>query len=320
MSAGWNRAFFELLPGKSLKTCRTNRIIRNPQRLPTPLFCVFLKTCSFSGPHPEFQPESRTSPGPHLEENMVLKDQIALITGASSGIGYATAVAMAREGARVGVNFHKNKEGAERAVAEIRKAGGEAEAIRADVTSASEVQAMVDAVRRRWGRIDILVNNAGDLLARRMLPEMTEDYWDQIMALNLKSVFLCVKAVWEEMAARKGGNIINVSSIAGRNGGGPGSGAYASAKGGMITYTKSLAKELAPHGVRVNAVAPGVIATPYHERYSPPEVFQKFLASIPLGRAGTSEEVASVIVFLASPAASYIVGETIEMNGGMLMD
>ncbi|HZT70953.1 MAG TPA: 3-oxoacyl-ACP reductase family protein [Terriglobia bacterium] len=251
---------------------------------------------------------------------MVLKDQIALITGASSGIGYATAIAMAREGARVGVNFHKNKEGAERAVAEIRKAGGEAEAIRADVTSASEVQAMVDAVRRRWGRIDILVNNAGDLLARRMLPEMTEDYWDQIMALNLKSVFLCVKAVWEEMAARKGGNIINVSSIAGRNGGGPGSGAYASAKGGMITYTKSLAKELAPHGVRVNAVAPGVIATPYHERYSPPEVFQKFLASIPLGRAGTSEEVASVIVFLASPAASYIVGETIEVNGGMLMD
>jgi 3-oxoacyl-[acyl-carrier protein] reductase len=251
---------------------------------------------------------------------MVLKDQIALITGASSGIGYATAVAMAREGARVGVNFHKNKEGAERAVAEIRKAGGEAEAIRADVTSASEVQAMVDAVRKRWGRIDILVNNAGDLLARRMLAEMTEDYWDQIMALNLKSVFLCVKAVWEEMAARKGGNIINVSSIAGRNGGGPGSGAYASAKGGMITYTKSLAKELAPHGVRVNAVAPGVIATPYHERYSPPEVFQKFLASIPLGRAGTSEEVASVIVFLASPAASYIVGETIEMNGGMLMD
>ncbi len=251
---------------------------------------------------------------------MVLKDQIALITGASSGIGYATAIAMAREGARVGVNFHKNKEGAERAVAEIRKAGGEAEAIRADVTSASEVQAMVDAVRRRWGRIDILVNNAGDLLARRMLPEMTEDYWDQIMALNLKSVFLCVKAVWEEMAARKGGNIINVSSIAGRNGGGPGSGDYASAKGGMITYTKSLAKELAPHGVRVNAVAPGVIDTPYHERYSPPEVFQKFLASIPLGRAGTSEEVASVIVFLASPAASYIVGETIEVNGGMLMD
>ncbi len=251
---------------------------------------------------------------------MVLKDQIALITGASSGIGYATAIAMAREGAHIGVNYHKNKAGAEKAVEEIRKAGGEAEAIHADVTSAAEVKAMVDAVRKRWGRIDILVNNAGDLLARRMLSDMTEDYWDKIMDLNLKSVFLCVKAVWEEMVARRSGNIINMTSIAGRSGGGPGAAAYSTAKGGMITYTKSLAKELAPYGIRVNGIAPGVIATPYHERYSPPEIFQKFVATIPLGRAGTSEEIASVAVFLASPAASYIVGETIEVNGGMLMD
>lgn len=251
---------------------------------------------------------------------MVLKDQVALITGASSGIGHATAIAMAREGARIGINYHKNKAGADQAVAEIRKAGGEAEAIQADVTSHADIQAMVDAVRKRWGCIDILVNNAGDLLARRMLSDVTEEYWDQIMDLNLKSVFFCVKAVWEEMAARKSGNIINMTSIAGRNGGGPGSGVYATAKGAMITYTKSLAKELAPHGVRVNGIAPGVIATPYHERYSPPEIFKKFVATIPLGRAGTSEEVASVAVFLASPAASYITGETIEVNGGMLMD
>jgi 3-oxoacyl-[acyl-carrier protein] reductase len=252
---------------------------------------------------------------------MVLKDQVALITGASSGIGYATAIAMAREGARVGVNYHKNKAGAEQAVEEIRKAGGEAEAIHADVTIAAEVQTMVDTVRKRWGRIDILVNNAGDLLGgRRSTSEMTEDYWDGMMDLNLKSVFLCVKAVWEEMVARKSGNIINVTSISGRNGGGPGSGAYSTSKGGMLIYTKSLAKEFAPHGVRVNGIAPGVIATPYHERYSPPEILKKFVATIPLGRAGTSEEVASVIVFLASPAASYIVGETIEVNGGMLMD
>jgi 3-oxoacyl-[acyl-carrier protein] reductase len=251
---------------------------------------------------------------------MVLKDQVALITGASSGIGYATAIAMAREGARVGVNYHKNKAGADQAVAEIRKASGEAEAIHADVTSPTEVQAMVDAVRKQWGHINILVNNAGDLLARRMLPDVTEEYWDQIMDLNLKSVFYCVKAVWEEMVARKSGNIINMTSIAGRNGGGPGSAIYATAKGAMITYTKSLAKELGPHGVRVNGIAPGVIATPYHERYSPPEIFKKFVATIPLGRAGTAEEVASVAVFLASPAASYITGETIEVNGGMLMD
>lgn len=251
---------------------------------------------------------------------MVLQGQVALITGASSGIGRATAEAMAREGARVAVNFHKNQAGAAEAVAKISSAGGDAFAFRADVTRAAEVASMVSAVRHRWGHIDILVNNAGDLLARRTLADMTEEYWDQIMALNLKSVFLCVKAVWEEMALRKSGCIINVTSIAARNGGGPGAAAYAAAKGGLSTYTKGLAKELAPHGIRVNGIAPGVIATPYHERYSPGEVFQRFVASIPMGRAGTSEEVADTIIFLASPAARYITGETLEVNGGMLMD
>jgi 3-oxoacyl-[acyl-carrier protein] reductase len=251
---------------------------------------------------------------------MTPEGQVALITGASSGIGRATAEALARKGARVGVNFHKNQKGAEQVVETIRRAGGDAHAIRADVTRHDDVQAMVAAVRRLWGRIDVLVNNAGDLLARRTLADMTEEYWDQIMALNLKSVFLCVQAVWEEMAARKSGCLINVSSIAGRNGGGPGAAAYAAAKGGMLTYTKALAKELAPHGIRVNGVAPGVIMTPYHERYSSPDLLQRFVANIPMGRAGTAEEVADVIVFLASPAARYITGETVEVNGGMLMD
>jgi 3-oxoacyl-[acyl-carrier protein] reductase len=251
---------------------------------------------------------------------MLFKDQVVLITGASSGIGRATAEAMAREGARVGVNYCKNQAGAEQAAETIRKAGGEALIIGADVTRHADVLAMVEAVRKEWGRIDILVNNAGDLLARHTLANMTEEYWDLIMALNLKSAFLCVKAVWEEMVARKSGCIVNVSSIAGRNGGGPGVAAYAAAKGGLLTYTKSLAKELAPHGVRVNGIAPGVIATPFHERYSPAEVMQRLVALIPLGRAGASEEIADVIVFLASPAARYITGETIEVNGGMLMD
>jgi 3-oxoacyl-[acyl-carrier protein] reductase len=251
---------------------------------------------------------------------MLFKGQVALITGASSGIGRATAEAMAREGARVGVNYCKNQAGADETAETIRKAGEQALVVRADVTRAAEVQAMVDAVRKEWGRIDILVNNAGDLIARRSLTDMTEEYWDQIMALNLKSVFLCVRAAWQEMAERKSGCIINVSSIAGRNGGGPGAAAYSAAKGGLLTYTKGLAKELAPHGIRVNGIAPGVIATPYHERYSPGEVFQRFIASIPLGRAGTSEDIADVIVFLASPAARYMIGETVEVNGGMLMD
>ena len=200
---------------------------------------------------------------------MVLKDQVALITGASSGIGRAAAEALAKQGARVAVNYHKNVAGAQQAVEAIHRMGGEALAIHADVTVHADMQALVKAVRERWGRIDILVNNAGDLLARRSLADMTEEYWDQVMALNLKSVFLCVKVAWEEMAARQSGCIINITSIAGRNGGGPGAAAYAAAKGGLITYTKGLAKELAPHGIRVNAVAPGVIATPYHERYSP---------------------------------------------------
>jgi len=251
---------------------------------------------------------------------MVLEGQVALITGASSGIGSATAEAMAKQGARVAVNYCKNRDGAERTVKAIAKLGREAMAIRADVTRNPDVQSMAEAVRDRWGRIDILVNNAGDLIARRTLADMNEDYWDQVMALNLKSAFLCVKAVWEEMAKRKSGCIINVTSIAGRNGGGPGAAAYAAAKGGLLTYTKGLARELAPHGIRVNAIAPGVIRTPYHERYSPPELFQKYVATIPLGRAGTSEEIAEVIVFLVSPAARYIIGETVEVNGGMWMD
>ena len=251
---------------------------------------------------------------------MLFKDQVSLVTGASSGIGRATAEAMARQGARVGVNYCKNQDGAKQAAETIRKAGGEALVIRADVTRTADVLAMVEAVRKEWGRIDILVNNAGDLLARRTLADMTEEYWDQIMALNLKSAFLCVRAVWEEMAVRKSGCIINVSSIAGRNGGGPGAAAYAAAKGGLLTYTKSLAKELAPHGIRVNGIAPGVIATPFHERHTSAEIMQRLVPLIPLGRAGTAEEIADVIVFLASPAARYITGETLEVNGGMLMD
>ncbi|MCI0410705.1 MAG: 3-oxoacyl-ACP reductase FabG [Acidobacteria bacterium] len=251
---------------------------------------------------------------------MILKGQIALITGASSGIGRAVAEAMGREGALVAVHYRNNRAGAEQAVEAIRLSGSEAIAMRADVTRGADIQAMVGAVRRQWGRLDILVNNAGDLVARQTLADMTEDYWDQVMALNLKSAFLCVKAVWEEMAARKAGCIINVTSVSARNGGGPGAAAYSAAKGGLLTYTKALAKELAPQGIRVNAVAPGVIITPFHDRHSSAETLKKFLAAIPMGRTGSPEEVAAVIAFLASPAASYITGETIEINGGMWMD
>ena len=140
------------------------------------------------------------------------------------------------------------------------------------------------------------------------------------MDLNLKSVFLCINAVWQEMAARKRGIIVNITSVAARNGGGPGAAAYAAAKGGLVTYTKGMARELAPHGIRVNAVAPGVIATPYHDKYSWAEQLEKFRAMTPVNRIGASEEIAAVIAFLSCDESRFMIGENVEVNGGILMD
>lgn len=148
---------------------------------------------------------------------------------------------------------------------------------------------------------------------------MTEDRWDEVLKLNLTSAMLCSRVVAPSMIEHKSGAIINVASIAGRTGGGPGAGAYSVAKAGLITFTKSLAKELAPHGIRVNAVSPGVIDTPFHQVFSTPEMIRNFVSTIPLGRVGKPSECATVIAFLASDAASYVVGETIEINGGQLM-
>jgi 3-oxoacyl-[acyl-carrier protein] reductase len=164
------------------------------------------------------------------------------------------------------------------------------------------------------------VNNAGSLVERLKILELSEERWDEVIDLNLKSAFLCCKAVAGSMMERQAGAIINVSSIAGRNGGALGSIHYSTAKGGLITFTKGLAKELGPFGVRVNAVSPGVIDTPYHEQFSSPEMMKTYAGMIPLGRIGTPPEVANVICFLASDAASYLAGETIEINGGMFMD
>jgi 3-oxoacyl-[acyl-carrier protein] reductase len=251
---------------------------------------------------------------------MLFKGKVALITGASSGIGHAAAIAFAREGASIAVNYLKNDAGGKSAAEAVRKVGQEALIVKADVTRAADVQEMIHETLERLGRIDILVNNAGDLVERRRLGEIDEAYWDYVMALNLKSIYLCTQAVWKHMAERGNGVIINVSSIAGRNGGGADVGVYAAAKGGVITYTKSLASELTQHGIRVNGINPGLIATPFHERYTSPELMNKIVSTIPMKRPGTPEEVADVILFLASPAARYMVGETVEVNGGKLMD
>jgi 3-oxoacyl-[acyl-carrier protein] reductase len=248
-----------------------------------------------------------------------LTGKVALVTGASSGIGAATAILMADLGARVAIGYHGNPEGAEQVRSKIVAGGGSAIAVYADVTKADEIVSLAGAVTGQLGPIDILINNAGSLMQRMRIMEVKEESWDEIQDLNLKSAVLCSQAVAPSMIERKRGAIVNVSSIAGRNGGGPGASAYASAKGGLISFTKALAKELAPQGVRVNAVSPGVIDTPFHERFSTPEMMRNFAAAIPLGRVGTSMECATVIAFLASDAASYVVGETIEVNGGQLM-
>jgi 3-oxoacyl-[acyl-carrier protein] reductase len=254
-----------------------------------------------------------------MQNYLDLTGKTALITGASSGIGAAAAGVLADLGAQVAIAYCHNKAGADDVNRKIAAAGGKATAIRADMRRAEQIQMLIARATYELGPIDILVNNAGSLIERQGIREITEERWDEIMNLNLKSAMLCCRAVAAPMIERRSGAIINVASIAARTGGGPGAGAYSVAKAGLITFTKSLAKELAPHGVRVNAISPGVIDTPFHEVFSTPEMMRNFVASIPLGRVGTPIECANVIAFLASEASSYVVGETIEINGGQLM-
>ncbi|NOT64227.1 MAG: glucose 1-dehydrogenase [Acidobacteria bacterium] len=248
-----------------------------------------------------------------------MNGRVALVTGASTGIGRWSAIALAECGATVAINYLKNQAGAEETLKAVEAAGGRGVLIQADVSTKAGAQTLVAATRAQLGAIDILVNNAGDLIERRSLREFDEDLWDRVMNLNLKSVWLVSQAVMSEMIERKGGAIINVGSIAGHHGGGPGAAVYATAKAAVHCLTKGLAKELAPHGIRVNAVAPGVIDTPFHERMSTVEMMKQFAASIPMARTGTSEECGRVIAFLASDAAAYINGELVEINGGQLM-
>ena len=255
-----------------------------------------------------------------MNNSFDLTGKVALVTGAGSGIGKATAIALAEAGAAVAINYHRNEAGAESAKQQILAAGGRAITIQADVTKSADVRAMVEKTVAEFGPVDILVNNAGSLVERLRLLELTEEKWDAVIDLNLKSAFLCSQAVAASMIERRTGAIINVTSIAGRNGGALGSIHYSTAKGGMITLTKGLAKELALHGVRVNGVSPGVIDTPFHEQFSTPEAMKNFTNIIPLGRVGRSDEVAQTVVYLASEAASFVIGENIEVNGGMLMD
>ena len=252
---------------------------------------------------------------------MAEAQKVALVTGASSGIGQASALELARRGYEVAIHYFKNEAGARDTFEQIRAVGGgRARVYAADVSEPDQASHLVGEVLADFGHLDALVNNAGSLVERKLLAEMDYDLWRRVMALNLDSVFLITRAVLPRMIQQRSGSIVNVASIAGRNGGGPGAAAYATAKGALITLTKGMAKELIASGIRVNCINPGVITTPFHERFSSKELFQKFVSSIPQQRPGTSDEVAKVIAFLVSDDSSHIVGECLEVNGGMLMD
>jgi len=244
-----------------------------------------------------------------------LEGQVAIVTGASRGIGRAIAVALAGEGAKVIVNFASSVIAAEEVVTEIKSKGGEAIAIHADVSHEAQVDSLVKSAIDTWGRVDVLVNNAGITRDTLLLRMKLED-WQSVIDLNLTGVFLVTRAVSKTMLKQKSGRIINIASVAGQMGN-PGQGNYSAAKAGVIGFTKTVAKEMASRGVTVNAVAPGFIATDMTADLKNTEEILKF---IPLGRYGQPEEIAGMVRFLAAdPAAAYITGQVFNVDGGMVM-
>jgi 3-oxoacyl-[acyl-carrier protein] reductase len=241
----------------------------------------------------------------------------ALVTGASRGIGAATAIAFARAGVRrVLIHYSGYREGAEQTFALVEGAGAQAELLHGDLSTDAGIQAFVEELD---ADIDILVNNAGSLVERARLLEFTPDLYDRVMDLNVKSVWFITQAVAKGMMDRRRGAIVNVSSIAARNGGGPGATIYSAAKAAVSTMTKGLAKELAPLGIRVNAVSPGTVDNHFHETFSTKQILDNVVAATPAGRLASNDDIAGAILFLCSDASSYIHGQTLEINGGMYM-
>ena len=245
-----------------------------------------------------------------------LEGKIAIVAGGSRDIGKAVSIKLAAGGAKVAVNSFRNKDQGLETVKEIEDAGGTAILVEGDMTSADDVEQLVSATREAFGdSIDILINVVGGLVARKSLQEMDEEFLDFVMKLNFNSTFLTTKSVVPHM--RDGGAIVNFASLAGRDGGGPGATAYAASKGAIMTFTRAMAKELGPSGIRVNCVCPGMIATTFHDEFTKDAVRTNVAAATPLKREGVAAEVADLVAYLASDESSFLTGNSIDINGGL---
>ncbi|MEP0390618.1 MAG: glucose 1-dehydrogenase [Erythrobacter sp.] len=247
---------------------------------------------------------------------MKFAGKVAVVTGGSRDIGRAVCVKLGSEGASVVVNYNNNQSDADATVAAVEAAGGKAIAVKADVTKPADVDALIAATREAFGdEVHVLVNNAGGLVARKTLEEMDEEFFNFVMQLNATSTFLACKAAVPLMS--EGASIVNLASLAGRDGGGGGAIAYATSKGAVMTMTRGLAKELGPKGIRVNALCPGMIATTFHDKFTPDAARENVANSTPLRRQGKAEETANLVAYLASDEASFVNGANIDINGGL---
>lgn len=242
--------------------------------------------------------------------------KVAVVTGGSRDIGRAISIKLAKEGAKVVVNYNSSEAGANETVAEIKALGGEAVAVKADVSKIEGIKLLKEKTIAAFGnKVDILVNNAGGLFARKTLQEVDEDFFDLVMNVNFKATVFAMQAF--EPLMGEGAAVVNLSSLAARDGGGGGSSLYASSKGAVTTFTRAMSKELGPKGIRVNAVNPGLIATTFHDTFTPDAIREKVAGMTPLRREGNADEIADLVSYLASSDASFITGGNFDINGGL---
>jgi 3-oxoacyl-[acyl-carrier protein] reductase len=249
-----------------------------------------------------------------------LREKVCLVTGASTGIGAAVARALGGHGASVAVHYHRSADQAERVVKDIHAGGGRAVPLQGDVGDPAVAGRLVADTVAAFGRLDVLINNAGGPQRRCEFVDTSDAFYDELMNLNFRSVFATCRAAVPGFRRQGSGTIINTTSVAARHGGGPGALVYAAAKAAVSNLTRGLARELAPHRIRVNAISPGVVLTPIHERLSPPAIMEAFVRQVPMGRAAAAEECVGAFLFLASERlSSYITGQVLEVNGGQFM-